>query len=119
VADLVDRTSRYCHTIVTEIDKIPGAKMMWEPQLNQGLLRFLDLRPGATEADHDRRTDAVIAEVNASGEAFFSGTTWNGLKAMRVSVVNWRTNDEDVKRTIRAVENVVRELQKTEPEPAC
>lgn len=119
VADLVDRTSRYCHAIVTEIDKIPGAKMMWEPQLNQGLLRFLDLRPGATEADHDRRTDAVIAEVNASGEAFFSGTTWNGLKAMRVSVVNWRTNDEDVKRTIRAVENVVRELQKTEPEPAC
>lgn len=119
VADLVDRTSRYCHTIVTEIDKIPGAKMMWEPQLNQGLLRFLDLRPGATEADHDRRTDAVIAEVNASGEAFFSGTIWNGLKAMRVSVVNWRTNDEDVNRTIRAVENVVRELQKTEPEPAC
>lgn len=112
VADLVDRTSRHCHTIVTEIDKIPGAKMMWEPQLNQGLVRFLDLRPEATEADHDIRTDAVIAEVNSSGEAFFSGTTWNGLKAMRVSVVNWRTNDEDVNRTIEAVRNVVRELQR-------
>lgn len=86
--------------------------MMWEPQLNQGLVRFLDLRPEATEADHDIRTDAVIAEVNSSGEAFFSGTTWNGLKAMRVSVVNWRTNDEDVNRTIEAVRNVVRELQR-------
>ncbi len=114
VADLVDRTSRHCHTIVSEIDKIPGAKMMWEPQLNQGLVRFLDRRPGATEADHDVRTDAVIAEVNSSGEAFFSGTTWNGLKAMRVSVVNWRTNDEDVNRTIQAVEQVVRKLQKSD-----
>jgi glutamate/tyrosine decarboxylase-like PLP-dependent enzyme len=111
VADLVDRTSRHCHTIVTELDKIIGATMLWEPQLNQGLVRFLDLRANATEMDHDTRTEAVITAVNATGEAFFSGTIWNGMQAMRVSVVNWRTNDEDVSRTIKVVRKVVEEFQ--------
>jgi glutamate/tyrosine decarboxylase-like PLP-dependent enzyme len=111
VEDLIDRTSRHCHTIVTEIAKIPGAEMLWEPQLNQGLVRFCDPRPNASEADHDQQTKAMINAINASGEAFFSGTTWNGLYAMRVSVVNWRTNDEDVARTVEAVRKASHELQ--------
>lgn len=113
VADLVERTSHYCYEIVTELDKIPGIKMLWKPQLNQGLLRFLDLNPNATEADHDAKTLAVIAAINASGEAFFSGTKWNGRQAMRVSVVNWRTTEDDVKRTIQAVRQAVERLQKS------
>ena len=77
--------------------------MLWEPTLNQGLVRFLDPRPTATDADHDQRTDAIITAVNADGEAFFSGTTWRGMRAMRISVVNWRTSDRDVERAIAAV----------------
>ncbi|MBI2809912.1 MAG: aspartate aminotransferase family protein [Candidatus Melainabacteria bacterium] len=111
VEDLIDRTSRHCHTIVTEIAKIPGAKMLWEPQLNQGLVRFLDSRSNASEADHDQHTKAMINAINAGGEAFFSGTVWNGMYAMRVSVVNWRTNDADVARTIEAVRKASHELQ--------
>ncbi len=111
VEDLIDRTSRHCHTIVTEIAKIPGANMLWEPQLNQGLVRFLDSRPNASEADHDQQTKAMINAINASGEAFFSGTVWNGMYAMRVSVVNWRTNDADVARTIEAVRKAGHELE--------
>ena len=64
--------------------------------------------------DHDRQTDAVIAAINASGEAFFSGTKWNGKSVMRVSVVNWRTNDDDVERTIQAVRSAVNEVQTAE-----
>ena len=80
---------------------------MWPSQLNQGLVRFLDLKPDADETDHDLRTDDVIAAVNATGEAFFSGTTWRGRRAMRVSVVNWRTNQSDVERAINAVASVL------------
>ena len=43
----------------------------------------------------------------ATGEAFFSGTTWRGKRAMRVSVVNWRTTEEDVRRTVAAVASVL------------
>jgi hypothetical protein len=70
-------------------------------------VRFLDPRAGATEQDHDAWTDRIIAEINATGEAFFGGVTWNGRRAMRVSVVNWRTSDSDVVRTIEAVRHVL------------
>ncbi len=112
VADLVERTSRHCRTIVTEIGKLPGAELLWEPQLNQGLVRFLDQRPNATESDHDAKTDATMAAINAAGDAFFSSTTWRGMRAMRVSVVNWRTSDEDAKKTIASVKRVLSEKNK-------
>ena len=110
LAALIDRCCAHCHAIVTGIGALPGAEMLWEPELDQGLVRFLDPRPGATDADHDARTDAVIAAINATGEAFFGGVTWNGRRAMRVSVVSWRTSDADVARTIEAVRRVLGEM---------
>ncbi|HLW98356.1 MAG TPA: pyridoxal-dependent decarboxylase [Candidatus Acidoferrales bacterium] len=108
IADIVDRCCRHAHSIVMEMGKLPGAEVAWEPVINQGLVRFLDQRPGATDADHDRRTDEVIAAILASGEAFFGGTTWRGRRAMRVSVSSWQTSEDDVRRTVAAVEKVLR-----------
>ncbi len=107
VADLVDRTCRHAHALVTRLGALPGAEVVWEPTVNQGLVRFLDLRPGAGPADHDRRTDAVIAAIDGTGEAFFGGTTWNGMRCMRVSVCSWQTSDSDVDRAVRAVRRVL------------
>jgi glutamate/tyrosine decarboxylase-like PLP-dependent enzyme len=107
VAALVDRCCTHCHAIVTGIGALPGARALNDPSLNQGLLRFE--RTGASDAENDAFTDEVIARVNASGEAFFSGTTWNGLRTMRVSVVSWRTDEEDVARTIAAVKRALEE----------
>jgi hypothetical protein len=70
-------------------------------------VRFLDPRPGATEQDHDRRTDATIAKIAATGEAFFGGTTWRGQRCMRVSVCNWQTGEADVDHTVQTVERVL------------
>jgi hypothetical protein len=66
-------------------------------------VRFPAPGPDATPQDDDRRTDAVIAAVNASGEALFGGVTWRGRRAMRISVSNWRTTEADVARVIAAV----------------
>ncbi len=104
---VVDRSCAHCHAIVMGIGALDGAEVVWEPMLNQGLVRFLDPRAGAGEADHDRRTDAVIAGISATGEAFFSGTTWRGRRAMRVSVVNWRTTERDVARAIAAARQAI------------
>ena len=104
VAELIERTCQYAHRLVTRISALPGAELIWEPQINQGLVRFLSAKPNATDADHDRRTDSVTANVVESGEAFFSGTTWQGKRCMRVSVCNWKTNDMDVERAIHAVQ---------------
>lgn len=107
--DLIDRCCAHARAIVLGIGALDGTEILWEPHLNQGLVRFLDSRAGATAQDHDARTDAVIAAVNASGEAFFSGSTWRGKRAMRVSVVNWRTTQDDVRRTVAAVASILGE----------
>jgi glutamate/tyrosine decarboxylase-like PLP-dependent enzyme len=107
ITDLIERTCRHAHALVTRIGALPGAKMIWEPQINQGLVRFFDLRPGASENDHDRRTDEVIAAILKTGEAFFGGTTWRGQRCMRVSVSCWQTRDVDVDRTVAAVKKVL------------
>ena len=85
--------------------------MLSEPIINQGLLRFVDPKPGANDPDHDRRTDEVIAAIAASGEAFFTGSTWNGIRVMRVSVCNWQTTESDVQRAIAAVAAVLERMQ--------
>jgi glutamate/tyrosine decarboxylase-like PLP-dependent enzyme len=107
ISDLVARCCRYAHDIVMRIGALPGARVMHEPQINQGLVRFFDARPGATDADHDKCTDAVAAAINATGEAFFTNTTWRGMRCMRVSVSSWRTTDADVDRAVAAARHVL------------
>lgn len=102
IAELVERCCRQADAIVTRVGALPNARVVSRPIINQGLVRFEDPRPGATSADHDRRTDEVMAAINATGEAFFTGTTWRGMRCMRVSVSSWRTTDQDIDRAVAA-----------------
>jgi len=104
IAQIVDQCCDRARDLVLGIGALQGAEVVWEPQINQGLVRFLD--PAGT--DHDARTDAVIARLLASGEAFFGGTKWRGMRCMRISVSNWRTSVDDVQRVIRAVDAILR-----------
>jgi glutamate/tyrosine decarboxylase-like PLP-dependent enzyme len=107
VAELVERCCGHAHSLTTRIGALPGAELLWEPTINQGLVRFVDQEHG-TEAAHDRRTDEVIAAILKTGEAFFGGTSWRGRRAMRISVTNWRTTDAEVDRVVNAVANVLK-----------
>ncbi len=108
LAHLIGRCSRHAHDIVTRIGALPNARAICVPIINQGVVRFYDARPGATEEDHDKMTDDVIGAINATGEAFFTGTTWRGRRCMRVSVSSWRTTAEDVDRAVAAAERALR-----------
>jgi len=107
VAGLIERTCDHAHALVTKIGSLEGAEVVWEPQINQGLVRFLNTRTDASAADNDAFTDRIIAEILASGEAFFTGTTWRGRRAMRVSVCNWQTSAEDVDRVVACVDRLL------------
>jgi len=107
VAEMIERCCRHAHSLTMRIGGLPGAEVLWEPTINQGLVRFLDEQPEAAEEAHDRRTDEVIAAILRTGEAFFGGTTWRGKRAMRISVTNWRTTDADVDRVVKAVAGVL------------
>jgi glutamate/tyrosine decarboxylase-like PLP-dependent enzyme len=107
IADLIDRTCAHAISIVTRVGSLPHAEVLWTPQINQGLLRFLHPGKQATEQDNDTFTDLVISEILKTGEAFFTGTTWRGRRAMRVSVSNWQTSSEDVERVYQCVAKAI------------
>lgn len=111
VAEMIERCCRYASILVDEIGALPGVEIMAIPIINQGVLRFLDPRPGASDQDHDRRTDEVIAAVAASGKAFFTGSSWHGRRVMRVSVCNWRTGERDVESAIEAFRTILASKQ--------
>lgn len=111
VASLIERTCAHCHALVTRIGALEGAEMLAEPQINQGLFRFLSPRPGATASDHDAFTDRVAAAIQASGVALFTNANWRGMRVTRVSVCNWQTTEADVDRVVAGVAAVLKELR--------
>ena len=102
VDEMVTRCCRHAARLTREIGFLPGAELVAEPVINQGLVRFL-----APDGDHDHWTDEVIARIQARGEAWFGGTTWHGDRVMRISVSSWRTTDADVDRSVASVREVL------------
>jgi glutamate/tyrosine decarboxylase-like PLP-dependent enzyme len=97
LAELVERCCAHARRFATELSQLPGAQLLNEVVLNQVLFRF----------ESDQRTQEILSRVQASGEAWMSGTTWDGRAAIRVSVSNWQTTDEDVERALEAYREAV------------
>ena len=105
IARIVDEGCRLADRLVSEIGELPDAEVLAPARMNQGLLRFL-----SEDGDHDGRTDRVVEAIRAEGTAWFGPTTWNGVRAMRVSVCNHRTTDADVDRSVDAVRRVLAQV---------
>jgi glutamate/tyrosine decarboxylase-like PLP-dependent enzyme len=97
LVELVERCCAQARRFAERIHELPGVTVINEVVLNQVLFRFED----------DERTDAALAAVQASGEVWLSGTTWDGQKAIRVSVSNWQTRDEEIDLAIDAFRRAV------------
>jgi glutamate/tyrosine decarboxylase-like PLP-dependent enzyme len=91
IAEMVERTCAHARTFAARLE-VMGAEVLNTVELNQVLFRFTD----------DARTEAALAAVQAGGEAWMSGTVWDGRPAIRISVSNWQTSDDDVERTLAA-----------------
>jgi glutamate/tyrosine decarboxylase-like PLP-dependent enzyme len=92
VADLVERSCARARALAEGLAELPGCEVLNDVVFNQLVFRFED----------DETTDAVLAAVQESGEAWTSGTTRDGRKAIRLSVSNWQTSERDVERTLAA-----------------
>ncbi len=92
LVELVERCSAQARRFAERIAGVPGVELLNDVVLNQVLFCFED----------DGRTDAVLARVQESGRVWMSGTTWNGRKAIRVSVSNWQTGDEETDLAVEA-----------------
>ena len=94
VADLVETLCERARQFAAEIALLPGCEVVNEVVLNQVLFRFQD----------DATTGAMLTSVQGKGEAWMSGTLWDGRAAIRLSVSNWRTTPNDIDRAVAAFE---------------
>jgi glutamate/tyrosine decarboxylase-like PLP-dependent enzyme len=86
LVELVERCCDAASRFAERIGEIDGAEVLNEVVLNQVLFRF----------ESDERTDEVLAQVQARGRVWMSPTIWDGRKAIRVSVSNWQTRNEEI-----------------------
>jgi len=94
IAAMIERCCDVAAALVDGLADMQGVEVLARPRINQGLVRFLG---------DDAATDAVIEAARDSGDTWFGGTTWRGRRAMRISVCNWRTTQDDVAPTLDAI----------------
>jgi glutamate/tyrosine decarboxylase-like PLP-dependent enzyme len=97
VAELVERCCAHARRFAERVAGLPGCEVLNEVVLNQVLFSFRD----------DATTSAALTAVQASSEAWMSGTTWDERAAIRLSVSGWRTTTEDIDRTVEAFARAV------------
>jgi glutamate/tyrosine decarboxylase-like PLP-dependent enzyme len=105
VTDLIERCCGHARRFADALATADGVEVLNQVVLNQVLVRFPD--PGG---DHDGRTREVIRRVQAGGTLWLGGTTWHGMAAMRISVSNWSTTDDDVDRSVAAILEATKEV---------
>jgi len=101
VAELVERCCTLAARFARALAAEPGVQVLHEVVLNQALVRFEG--SARTVAEGDALTRAVIARVQAEGTCWLGGTVWQGRAAMRLSVSNWSTREEDIDRSAAAI----------------
>ena len=95
VSALVERCCACARLMADELERDPRATVLNDVVLNQVLVRFA--------CDGANVTDEVIDAVQREGTCWMSGTEWEGGPAMRISVCNWRTTEDDIRRSASAI----------------
>jgi glutamate/tyrosine decarboxylase-like PLP-dependent enzyme len=98
LAELVERNCRQARRFAEGLSAA-GYEVLNDVVLNQVLVSF-------GGAEQTRRTIAAIQE---EGTCWCGGTVWKGRTAMRISVSNWSTTDDDVDRSLEAMLQVARQ----------
>ena len=105
VAAMVERACAQARRFAAALEAADGVEVLNEVVLNQVLVRFRD-----PDGDHDGRTREVVRRVQSGGTLWLSGTSWHGMAAMRISVSNWSTTDDDVDRSVAAILEATKEV---------
>jgi glutamate/tyrosine decarboxylase-like PLP-dependent enzyme len=99
LAELIDGCCACAGSFAERIVELDGAEVLNEVVLNQVLFRF----------ETDARTDRILQTVQDSGDVWLGGTTWNGRRAIRLSVSNWQTGEEEIDLALEAFRAAVQD----------
>jgi glutamate/tyrosine decarboxylase-like PLP-dependent enzyme len=92
LAEIIERNCRQARRFGDALHAA-GFEVLNEVVLNQVVVSF-----GRPE-----QTEATIAAIQQDGTCWCGGTVWQGRTAMRISVSNWSTTDDDVELSIDAI----------------
>jgi glutamate/tyrosine decarboxylase-like PLP-dependent enzyme len=92
IAEMIERNCRQARRFASGLSA-KGYSVLNDVVLNQVLVSFGD----------DARTRGVVARLQADGSCWCGITVWQGHTAMRISVCNWSTGDQDVEQSLEAM----------------
>jgi glutamate/tyrosine decarboxylase-like PLP-dependent enzyme len=91
-AEIIERNCRQARRFAEGLREA-GYEVINDVTLNQVLVSF-----GTPE-----QTQRTIAAIQEDGTCWCGGTVWKNRTAMRISVSNWSTTDEDVDKSLDAI----------------
>jgi glutamate/tyrosine decarboxylase-like PLP-dependent enzyme len=108
LAEIIERNCRQARRFAELIQSanIPNVKILNKVVLNQVLVSF-----GTAEV-----TQRIISAVQTDGTCWCGPTVWQSQTAMRISVSNWQTKDEDIVRSAEAIIRVAKEIKSQKPD---
>src|ERR1700730_10801982 len=98
IAELVERNCRQARRFADGL-RAAGYEVLNDVVLNQVLVAF-----GNAE-----QTQRTVEAIQQDGTCWCGGTVWKGRSAMRISVSNWSTTDEDVELSLNAILRVAKQ----------
>ena len=100
VAELVERCSALARLMAAELEADSSLELLNEVVINQVLVAVSGDDDGAV-------TMTAIERIQRDGTCWLGGTTWAGRPAIRVSISNWRTSEEDIRRSAAVIREAV------------
>lgn len=98
LADMIERNCRMARRLAATLESA-GCKILNDVVLNQIVV---GLGPA---------TDEIVQDVQNDGTCWVGPTTWQGQRAMRISVSNWSTTEDDVDRSAAAIIGAAERVQ--------
>jgi glutamate/tyrosine decarboxylase-like PLP-dependent enzyme len=105
VADLVDRCCRLARRFADRLQQEPTIQILNDVVLNQVLVRVVP-----PIGDADAATREALRLVQEERVCWLGGSHWHGMDAMRISVSNWSTTEDDID---RSADSIIRAVRRT------
>ncbi len=102
LADLVERCSFLARLMAAELEQDPAIEVINDVVINQALVAVVGDESGELTSD-------AVGRIQQDGTCWLAATRWRGRPAIRISVCNWRTGEEDIRRSADAIRKAVLE----------
>jgi aromatic-L-amino-acid/L-tryptophan decarboxylase len=92
----IDNDVRLARFLSAEVDRRPNFERIADSVLSIANFRYRPQDRGLSEAELDRINRKIINELVGNGSFFLAPTILKGRTALRVSITNFRTREEDL-----------------------